>query len=129
MLSPDFAALIKNLWFSESKFALRPASFNSVTNLLIVISPDTALSLVLPSTVTVTLPSDKSPIPLTLLSLELPLSLASLPLSSVPLISPPVRYPVAASLLTLSVCVPFTAEELAVTLAYELFETVAVFKL
>ena len=83
----------------------------------------------LPSTLTEILPSFISPIPVTLVSLESPVSLVLLPFSSVALITPPVRYPVAASLLTLSVCVPFTADELAVTLAYELFETLAVFKL
>ena len=99
-LSPDLAALIKNLWLSESKFTLSPDAFNCVTKLFTVISSVISISFMLPSTLTEILPSFISPIPVTLVSLESPVSLVLLPFSPLALITPPVRYPVAASLLT-----------------------------
>ena len=119
---PDSLELIKNLALFSSKLALTPASFNLDTNWLTFISdvisillvPEAVLKLIEPSVVPTMSDILVSPVIL---------------LPSAALICPPVRYPVDASCLTLSLCVPLTADELAVTLEYLSLDTLDVFRL
>ncbi len=111
-------ALIKNLALFSSKLALTPASFSFATNWLTVISSVSSMLLVSEPVVMLIEPFSVAPVISD--SLVEPVTLVP----SAAVILPPVRYPVAASCFTLSSCVPLTADELAVTLAYLSLDTV-----